>query len=364
MESRALPDEDLQPFLRRRRRGTAIDLPPLGPFLAETLDLARRLVPSQAGSLLLDSPKRDKRRSPLTFVAGFGPTPPVGQTVPAGRGIVGAVYRSGESIRVDEAHQDERFFARLDQKAGFQTRSVIATPVRLERAVCGVFELINRKGRRTFSDRDVELVELLSRYLSGVILNAVDIVKQNELALRDDLTGLRNARGLEEQLARIVAETPDDSDCGVLWIDVDGLKAINDRLGHRAGSEALQRAAEVTEQIVRPDDLVFRFGGDELVVLCPQSDLETVCALGEALIHAIRAHTGGPMRFGGRLPALSVSVGAATLRGSLSKSRRQADLTARLLAAGDKALYRAKRNGRGRLVAATRRDDTLGRRRR
>lgn len=363
MASRALPEDQLHPFLRRRRRRRAPTEDPLGPFLAETLDLAARLVPSEAGSLLLDDPTVPRSRSPLTFVAAFGPaaTNLVGMAVPRGQGIVGHVYEAGELYETSRPNDDPHFFERVDAAAGFRTRSLVAAPVRLERHVCGVFELVNRRGRANFSARDLEVVTLLGGYISRAILNSVDVLKQSELALRDELTGLGNVRGLHPDLEGAVRRAgKKKNDLAVLFVDVDHLKTLNDRHGHRAGSEALRRIGVILERAGAPLGLAYRFGGDEFVVILPDHDRAAGLEVADEIRRAVAAGVQGPMRHGGTLPKLTVSVGVATLETALAAGRATAaKKAARLLAAADHALYRAKRQGRNRSAKATRRDDRL-----
>lgn len=366
--SRALPEGELRSFLRRRRRGSDVVQPAaLAAWLGETLDLATRLVPSQAGALLLDDPEHG-RKAPLTFVAAFGPTSDrlIGMRIPAGKGIAGQVYRSGQTYASDEPHDDPYFIPRVDELAAFRTRSVVAAPVRLEQSVCGVFELMNRRGRASFSERDVALAEVFAGYVSRAILNAVDILKQNELALRDELTGVRNVRGLEPFLERAINDAGSEGDVSVLFIDVDRLKRINDKFGHRAGSEILKRTAGALESALQSRGVPFRFGGDEFVVICPGATMKDGEHIADALREEVKHMTPGPMpEGGGDLPGVSVSIGVATLARSLGDHPGSLDANAtpspasRLLAAADKALFRAKRTGRGRNARATRRDDTL-----
>jgi len=315
---------------------------------------------------LLDDPTRSRRTSPLTFVAAFGSAADrlVGVSVPSGAGIVGHVYRSGRSYATAVVERDPLFFGDVDALSAFRTRSLLATPVRLENAVCGVFELVNRKGRSTFSARDVELAELISQYVSRAILNAVDLVKQNELALRDDLTGLRNSRGMLEEIEREVRRAHrTGGDLAVMFLDVDRLKQLNDRLGHRAGSEALKRVGGAIATWSERGCVSYRFGGDEFIVVCPGMGLAGAAMLADGLREAVRDASRGPMRHGGTLPQVSASVGVASLRDSLrsAEARGGASRAARLLTAADRALYRAKRGGRDRTARASQGDDQLGR---
>ena len=308
----------LHPFLRRARR-KAGDLPDLGRWLGHTLSLARQLVPAEAGAILLDDPGRKRRGegSALTFVAAFGPAHAavVGREVPPGQGIAGRVYREGCALRVDLEADDPGgadFFPGIDAWSAFETVNVLAAPIRLEDHVCGVLELINREADpepRSFTERDVQLATLVADHVGRAILNAVDLLKENELAQRDALTGLANVRGLETQLAAQVAEADAEGrPLSVLFLDVDHLKRLNDRLGHQAGSEALRRVGQALATVTGPSGAqAYRFGGDEFVVVVRGGEVEAL-ALAEAAREETRRRTGGPFA-DGMLPPVGAQRG-------------------------------------------------------
>lgn len=335
----------------------------MGQWIAQTLDLTARLVPCEAGSLLLDDPAQKQRVSPLTFVAAFGPTSDelIGMQVPAGEGIVGHVYSTGRTYTTDRPRQDPHYYPRVDQIGSFRARSVLAVPVRLENHVCGVFELVNRRGPVGFSERDLQVAELLTRYVSRAILNAVDILKQNELALHDDLTGMRNVRGLDAHVESAANEaTEAGEDLAILFVDVNRLKSINDEFGHAAGSATLQMVGDALRHTLGHRGVAFRFGGDEFVLVCPRMGPGGAEALGDELrasvVEATRELPHGR-------PPVQVSVGVATLKTALEGDvDAGVPLGTRLLSAADKALYRAKGRGRNTTAVASRRDDTLRRR--
>lgn len=350
MPSATIREAELTAFFRRRRRrGKAPQTRPVGPFLTSTLDLAARLVPCEAGSVLLDDPELRRPRSPLTFVAAFGPAKDalVGVQVPAGRGIAGHVYGTGRSYVSNRVRQDPRFFRKVDRLAAFQTSSVIAVPIVLEAAVCGVLELVNRRGRRGFLRRDVELAELLAGTISRGILNAVDLIKQRELALIDDLTSLANSRGIDPSVARAIARARRErSDASLLFLDVDRLKRVNDRLGHAAGSATLQRVGEAIGASCRGLAEPFRFGGDEFVVVCPAMGRAEAEGLATRIREAVRRAR--PRR--SALPPIEVSIGVAALSELPRGGSREAPvaLGARWLRHADAAMYRDKRARRRR----------------
>jgi diguanylate cyclase (GGDEF)-like protein/PAS domain S-box-containing protein len=156
-----------------------------------------------------------------------------------------------------------------------------------------------------------------------------------EAANRDPLTGIANRRGFEEALRRAWdLSRRDDVSAHVLVADMDGLKAVNDRLGHAAGDQALQALAAALSVSVRATDTVARIGGDEfaavLVASTPDEDGP------ERLVERVRADLRG--RTAGWDPAVDVSAGHAGLAGAESPEAA--------VAAADQAMYRAKRSRR------------------
>lgn len=372
-----LDDRKLRPFLSGRQPDfVPLAEPELSDFLGETLTLTAGLVPSEAGSLLLDDPHGDESAK-LTFVAAFGQAGEalVGQKIDAGVGIAGHVYQSG-ALHVSNDAQNDPFFlgdaaflgsAGYASNPAFVSRSIVAAPLRFQDSVCGVFELINRVGADGFSEHDVEIVTLVSGYISRALLNAIDVTRKNELALIDDLTGLRNSRGMDRAIeGAIAAARATKGDVGALFIDLDKLKAINDSRGHRFGSAAIAKTGQVIRDVVGDRGLPFRFGGDEFVVIVPiplEVEGDYLKELAERIVYQVRRSSGGLVQGGGSLPELTVSIGVASMRRSLEveSSQSEAEVGTRLLAAADRALYRAKRHGRNRVAFATRNDDTLQR---
>jgi diguanylate cyclase (GGDEF)-like protein len=167
---------------------------------------------------------------------------------------------------------------------------------------------------------------------------------QRRLASTDGLTGLRTRRYFDEALRADLAGPPQQrAGIGLLLIDIDHFKRINDSYGHTAGDQALREIARRLRAAVRPGDVVARYGGEEFVVVLRRADPAAVAVaeLGER----IRRDIGGaPVPLAGRLLAVTVSVGAATLRPGQSADD--------LIRVTDEALYAAKESGRDRLVLA------------
>jgi diguanylate cyclase (GGDEF)-like protein len=161
-------------------------------------------------------------------------------------------------------------------------------------------------------------------------------------AVTDALTGLLNRYGLQHILAREHAEARRyNRPLSCLVIDLDNFKRINDTYGHPIGDLALQQLAGVLRETVRASDTAFRYGGEEFLVLLPETDLDGAVALAEKIRIAAASL---PFGEGQRVFRLTVSAGAGCLRDNESGH----DMIART----DLALYHAKQLGRNRVEAA------------
>jgi len=179
--------------------------------------------------------------------------------------------------------------------------------------------------------------ELLAR-VEKAIREAEERRELWKLATTDPLTGLANFRFLHETLHREIESVRRyGRPLALLMLDLDGLKEINDRLGHEAGNRALRLLADRIRSCLRGADFAARFGGDEFVILLPHTDLEEGRQLAERLRRAVEQADALPFR-------LRASIGIAS-----APSGPAADADA-LLEAADRALYEAKRAGRNRVV--------------
>lgn len=163
-------------------------------------------------------------------------------------------------------------------------------------------------------------------------------------SIRDPLTGLYNRRYLEDCLERETQRAVRaQHGVGVIMFDLDHFKKFNDTHGHEAGDEVLRVTARLLIKNVRAEDIVCRYGGEELLIILPTADLKTAYARADRIRE--RMHELNVLRHGQSMGRITVSGGVAALpeHGTSPKE---------LIKAADAALYRAKREGRDRIVTA------------
>ena len=355
----------LERFLERRRAVPHFPLElSLAENLVEVLRRANGFVPSAAGSILLDNPseKQENRRlNTLTFIAAFGDKAGdlLGQTIPADHGIAGRVYLTGEAYSTPDAREDRFFYSGVDEKTRYHTESLIAIPIRIEQEVCGVLELINRRQAPGYSGEDRNLLEIFAGYISISIQNVLDGRQAQEIAKRDNLTGLFNDRYLHVALSDSLRGCQEAGrDLAVLFLDLDFFKRVNDTHGHLAGSQVLREVGQMLRSsVAEAGGIPARYGGDEFVLVLPGMDIDRAVDLAEEIRAEVLATTfcAGPgdiQRDPLHLKGLTCSVGVATLRKHLAEATSLDERKSMLLRLADSAMYVAKETGRNRTAMA------------
>lgn len=165
-----------------------------------------------------------------------------------------------------------------------------------------------------------------------------------ELSTRDHLTGLYNRRYLEETLEReLLRASREHLSLGIIMLDVDDFKQINDTYGHAAGDAILRELGSLLREHVRGEDIPSRYGGDEFILALPGASREVTRKRAELIRDA--AHHFSTQFKGQILELVTLSLGVAVFPDDGATS-------AAILKAADSALYRAKREGRGRVMVA------------
>jgi len=365
IEIQCLEPHDLERFLQRRRANPYFPRElNLAENLLEVLRRANEFVPSSAGSILLDDPaqKRKSRDSnQLTFIAAFGDKAEnlLGRAIQADSGIAGHVYTSGCAYSTADASKDRHFYGGFDEETEYTTRTLVAIPIRIEEEVCGVLELINRHEKPDYTAEDLNLLEIFAGYISISIQNVLDGRQAQEIAKRDNLTGLFNDRYLHIALTRAVIRAKEENeDLAVLFLDLDFFKRVNDTHGHLAGSQVLQEVGGILrDRVEELGAFPARYGGDEFVVVAPQVALEEAVDLAEeirsSIVESMFCEAPGEIQQEPlHLKGLTCSVGVATFRRHLGETTSADDAKSTLLRLADSAMYVAKETGRNRTAVA------------
>jgi diguanylate cyclase (GGDEF)-like protein len=233
----------------------------------------------------------DEERNELYFAIAVGSAAEALKNVrlKVGEGIAGWVAKNGERLIVPDVMTDPRFAKRIDEMTKWETRSIICVPLRSKHRVLGVIQLVNVE-MRGFSDQELFFLQSLCDYAAIAIENARAVEKIQELTITDDCTGLYNARHLYKTLeTEVYRSSRFGYEFSVLFIDLDHFKQVNDTHGHLIGSKLLTDIGYLIKAQLRLIDYAFRYGGDEFVVLLPQTGKDSAMVVARRLRDSLRA---------------------------------------------------------------------------
>jgi diguanylate cyclase (GGDEF)-like protein len=223
-----------------------------------------------------------------------------------------------------------------------QPRAVVALPLATHSSVTGALAVWTSI-RRDFDPDALDLLRTVAPYAALQLEQAMEYGRLHDSADRDPLTGLRNRRAFDRALEREAARLERyGHPIGLLAVDIDHFKQINDRFGHEAGDAILKDLARLLEAGIRDVDVAARFGGEEFVVLLPETDLAAALEVGERLRAAVESMK---KEWNGEPLPVRISVGCSASPACVPDPKL-------LVRSADAALYQAKREGRNRVVRA------------
>ncbi len=232
----------------------------------------------------------DEEKEELYFAIAVGAAAEVlsKARLKVGEGIAGWVAKHGQVLIVPDVQCDPRFSSRLDEMTQLQTRSIICVPLRSKHRVLGVIQLVNANVE--MSEQEMFFLQALCDYAAIAIENSRSVEKIQELTITDDCTGLFNARHLHKTLETEVYRSARFAyEFSVIFIDLDYFKQVNDRHGHLVGSRLLAEVGYRIKAQLRLIDFAFRYGGDEFVVLLPQTTKDQAVVVAKRLQDSLRS---------------------------------------------------------------------------
>jgi diguanylate cyclase (GGDEF)-like protein len=262
--------------------------------------------------------------------------------VKVGEGVAGWVVEHGETLIVPEAGKDSRLNKTIGAKLN-KVQSVIALPLRGRKGTHGAIEIFNPRADQ-LDDYTIAFLHILADHAAIAIENARDVARIQQLSITDDTTGLYNVRHLYEVLGRELERSKRlKLPLSLAFLDLDHFKLVNDAHGHLVGSELLARTGERLQELSRKHDWCFRYGGDEFVILMPETGAEAALVQASQLLAAL-IKTRFRMKNGLEL-RVSASVG-------ISSSPADGAQVHAVIGAADARMYAVKVNGRGSVRSA------------
>jgi diguanylate cyclase (GGDEF)-like protein len=303
---------------------------------------AQRLIKCEAWSLLL---LNDEKGELEFFSVKGGRRRGLSKSrVKVGQGIAGWVAKNGKPLVVQDVKRNRYFHKAADQVAQVKTQSVLCVPIVNKSKTVGVLEMINKQNGVPFQEKDKELLTQLVDQAAIALERSSLYHQMADLAITDDLTKLFNFRHLYQTLDRELSRCERYSSVlSIIFFDMDYFKLVNDNHGHLIGSRVLIEIAQVLVRSLRNIDIIARYGGDEFVIVLPETSVKTAFRIATRLQRAFQEYVF--LKKEGLKIQMTASFGVSGYpEHAISKND--------LISLSDQAMYRAKNTGRNRICIA------------
>jgi diguanylate cyclase (GGDEF)-like protein len=306
----------------------------LDRILTVVLETAMASTRAQAGMVLL----LDASRESLRLAVGRGVEQrgvPADLLLPIGAGVSGRVAESGDVAIGSFGERSGQLHPALGEPL---SGCVIAVPLKSSGTVIGVLDLFDRVDAEEFDERDLATIRTFASQATVAIDNVLLHEEAQRLSITDALTGLWNYRYFTMTIGKEIERSARfGRPLALLLLDLDRFKDVNDTYGHQRGDAVLVELAARVKGQVRDVDTIARYGGEEIVVILPETDEDGAAQAAERICDAVRRR---PFGEPGEIPVeVTASVGAAVFPAHGGTSGT-------LLRRADEALYEAKHAGR------------------
>ena len=257
--------------------------------------------------------------------------------IPDDTGLVGKALREKRVIVTNDPYNDPDFNRNVDKQTGYVTKSILVMPVaNVNGEYIGAFQIINKLEGGFDAERDVRSLSMAA-IICGIALEAETF---HEASLHDRLTGLKNRMGFYGDFARKYdAVLQSGKPLSMFICDIDKFKRVNDTYGHNAGDAVLAFTSALIESFAGPEEGVYRWGGEEFIMLMPDTTLEQAVQKAEEVRVKLM---NSPCDAEGNIINLTMSFGCATFDPEKSIEDN--------VAVADGHLYTAKETGRNKVV--------------
>jgi diguanylate cyclase (GGDEF)-like protein/putative nucleotidyltransferase with HDIG domain len=267
----------------------------------------------------------------------------LGRRIPLSEGLIGQVARTGDAATVREAS------ASTPRTVLPGSAAALALPVAFAEMLLGVL-YVESSTPRDFSEEEVRLLQTLADLFAGALHNSLTFQKAQEQAITDGLTGVKTHRFLMEALSsEWKRSTRANRPFALVLMDLDRFKFVNDFYGHLEGDVVLQRVGHILEQNCRRSDVVARYGGDEFVILMPETTIEQA----RQLANKLRGWVASDPLLRDKNITASFGIAGFPVHGSTPQE---------LIQVADSSMYLSKHQG-GNSVSSAEQGDSLDRKR-
>jgi len=324
----------------------------IGKALTSTLDVTEvlkiimqkvneLLEPSNFSLLLVDEKTQTLR---YEISIGKSSSNQKNKLVSLGEGIVGWVAKEGKAILFPDPSKNLKYSMPPNIFLETDENSIICVSLKSKGKTLGVMKLVNYEGiGRLFGEEDLKTVNTIADYSAIALENAKNFQRVEELTITDDMTSLYNSRYLHMLLdSEILRSKRYKKNFSMIFFDLDKFKDVNDTHGHIYGSTLLKETGELLLKNLRNVDIATRYGGDEFVVILPETAKQNAIFVAERLREAISNHIflqerGLEVRF-------TASFGVATFPDDAGTKEE-------LIKLADEAMYKIKNSTRNGVAA-------------
>lgn len=252
------------------------------------------------------------------------------------KGIIAYVAETGKSLIIPDVTKEPKYIP-FESVEG----SEICVPLIFKGEVTGVLDVEDER-IGIFGDSDAQLLSTLGAHISVAIENARLYEEKEKEAITDEMTGLFNFRHFQKTLSDEIRRAKRYTHpVSVIMLDVDDFKLYNDHFGHPAGDELLRLLAKILKDSVRDTDSAYRYGGEEFVVVLPETKKEEALIFAERIMKKVRDEK---FPFGESQP-----LGKVTISLGIASYPEDATGEEEIIDKADKALYKAKKKGKNRI---------------